>query len=67
MIRGSHWLYTGKGYVTTDGNYGGDSLIVFEHNALTQEQWDKLGELSDYDRINYVEAVLSKSDLSDWE
>jgi hypothetical protein len=61
------WGFEGKGYVTEDGNYGGDIVLVFEHDALTQEQWDRLGECSDYDRIKYVQAILNGDDLSEWE
>jgi hypothetical protein len=55
------------GYVTADGNYGGDEVLVFPHKLLTEKQWDILGECSDYDRINYVKAILNGDDLEEWE
>jgi hypothetical protein len=42
-------------------------LITFDHNDLTKEQWDTLETLSDYDRIEYVMAVLDGDDLTEWE
>ena len=51
--------------------YGGwarnTQLITFDHNDLTKEQWDTLETLSDYDRIEYVMAVLDGDDLTEWE
>jgi len=67
MVRGTHWFYTGKGYVTADGNYGGDELIVFERDALTEKQWDLLGEFNDSSRIDYVHRILNGEDVSDME
>ena len=55
------------GYVTADGNYGGDEILVFPHKLLTQKQWDILGECSDYERITYVKAILNGDDLEEWE
>ena len=76
MVRGTHWMNTynseinsseSMGYITADGNYGGDEVLVFPHKALTEKQWDLLGECSDYDRIKYVKAILNGDDLSEWE
>jgi hypothetical protein len=61
------WSYEGKGYVTADGNYGGDAIVVFERDSLTSQQWDNLGEMSDSSRIDYVRAILDGADLSEWE
>ena len=55
------------GYVTADGNYGSDELVAFPSDLLKQKQWDRLGECSDYDRINYVKAIINGDDLSEWE
>ncbi len=76
MIRGTHWLsnhpmnfwgFEGKGYVTEDGNYGGDIVIVFDRDSLTEEQWDRLGEMSDSSRLPYVQAILNGEDVSEYE
>ena len=56
------------GYVTYDGHYGAESdLLMFDSNALTQKQWDTLGELNDNSRFEYVEAVLNNRSLTEWE
>ena len=54
-------------YVTADGNYGSDKIVVFPFDTLTERQWEYLSECSDYDRINYITAILNGEDLSEWE
>ena len=54
-------------YVSADGNYGSDEILVFPYDALTEQQWERLGETNDYERINYVKAILNGEDLSEWE
>lgn len=54
-------------YVTADGNYGADRVIMFKRDQLTEEQWWNLSDLSDYDRLPYVMAILNGEDLSEWE
>jgi hypothetical protein len=56
------------GYVSYDGNYGAEAdLLMFDTNALTLQQWETLGEISDNDRYEYVEAIFNNKDLSEWE
>lgn len=54
-------------YVTGDGNYGSDELIEFLYEELTNDQWEVLSNLPDYDKLPYVASVLNGEDLSDWE
>jgi hypothetical protein len=61
-------LLSNVGYVSYDGNYGAEAdLLVFDSNDLTLQQWETLGEISDNDRYEYVEAVFAGKDLSEWE
>jgi|688.fasta_scaffold00332_100 hypothetical protein len=46
-------------WVADDGSYGGGNHLSFEPNQLTNDQWAKLVEMSDGDRYEYVEAILS--------
>jgi hypothetical protein len=56
------------GYVSYDGNYGAEAdVLVFDTNDLTLQQWETLGEISDNDRYEYVEAIFAGKDLSLWE
>lgn len=56
------------GYVTYDGHYGAEAdLLMFDSNALTQKQWDNLGELDDNSRFEYVEAIFNNKSLTEWE
>ena len=56
------------GYVSYDGNYGAEAdLLMFDTKALTLQQWETLGEISDNDRYEYVEAIFNNKDLSLWE
>jgi hypothetical protein len=54
-------------YVSNYGNWGQEDVIVFEDDDLTEEQWEMLDELPDYEKMPYVEAVLAGDDLSKWE
>jgi Spy/CpxP family protein refolding chaperone len=56
-----------KAYVTEDGNYGSDIIIIFEQNDLTEHQWDQLGEINDNSRLEYVQKILNGEDASDME
>lgn len=55
------------GWVSEDGSYGVNSIILFDSTALTDKQWDILGELGDNSRYDYVQAIMNKQDLSEWE
>lgn len=66
-MRGTHWLYAGTGYVTADGNYGGDDILIFDRDALTEQQWEELGSQTDSDRIVYIQRILNGEDVSDME
>lgn len=54
-------------YVSNYGNWGQEEVIVFNDEDLTEEQWEMLDELPDYEKMLYVEAVLAGDDLSRWE
>jgi hypothetical protein len=54
-------------YVTEDGNYGSDSVILFSPDALTSEQWETLSNLGDNSRFDYVSAIMSGEPLEEWE
>lgn len=55
------------GYVTADGNYGQDIILVFDKDALTKEQWEHLSVEIDRNRIVYVAKILKGWDVSDME
>jgi hypothetical protein len=55
-------LITNKGWVSADGSWGIGEIAVFDENALTDDQWDKLDEMSDNDKFDYVVAVLNGND-----
>jgi hypothetical protein len=47
-------------WVTTDGEYNGSSSVIqFDDEALTVQQWQNLEEMADSDRYQYVEAILA--------
>jgi hypothetical protein len=61
-------LMNNIGYVSYDGNYGEQAdVLVFDSNDLTPQQWETLGEISDNDRYEYVEAIFNGKDLTEWE
>ena len=62
----SHIVLDGL-YFSEDGNYGGGKIIIADHDAFTDRQMEILGTLSDNDRYDYAEAVLTNQDLFEWE
>lgn len=72
MIRGTHWMVTYNSetnsrmkmsYVTVDGNYGSDTVLVFPSEALTEQQWESLSEQTDSDRIVYIQRILNGEEV----
>jgi hypothetical protein len=50
-------------WVTNDGEYNGSSIVLeFDFNALNDQQWSNLEDMSSMDRLDYVEAILAEDD-----
>lgn len=50
-------------WVTNDGEYNGTSVVLeFDFNALNEQQWSNLEDMSSMDRLDYVEAILAGDD-----
>jgi hypothetical protein len=50
-------------WVTNDGEYNGTSIVLeFDFNALNEQQWSNLEDMSSMDRLDYVEAILAGDD-----
>jgi hypothetical protein len=60
--------YVGTAWVSEDGSFSyHNQLITFDSEQLTEEQWDTLAILPDYERIEYAMAVIDGDDLTEWE
>ena len=53
--------YAGPMYVADDGNYGQGTSLCLAYSDLTPEQWEKVGELPDRDRLPFVLSCLYKT------
>ena len=53
-------------YVTRDGNYGGDEIIITSMSDFPEEHLERLSDLNDNSRFKFAEAVLNGEDLSQW-
>lgn len=51
-----------QSWVTADGEYGEGAFITFDPDEVTEEQWDRLVEMSDGSRYDYVSAILDFDD-----
>jgi hypothetical protein len=52
-------------WVSTDGSYGGDDdIITFDGNRLTDMQWERLTDISDSDKLDYVKAILDGNNIA---
>lgn len=45
-------------WVSADGSYGQDDIIVWHPTALTDQQWENMTNMHDGDRMDYVQAIL---------
>lgn len=46
------------GYVSVQGAWGMEEVIVFDSNALNATQLETLGDLPDHDKFYYVKAII---------
>ena len=53
----SYLIREDAAFVSMDGDYG-QGIVVFEPDALTDEQWEKVTDMSDGDRAMYIVAIL---------
>jgi|LauGreDrversion4_2_1035121.scaffolds.fasta_scaffold160800_2 hypothetical protein len=53
-------------YITADGNYGGDDILITSLSDFPEEYLEILGELPDYQRIKFAQAFLDGQDVSEW-
>lgn len=51
-------------WVADDGSYGGGVHLSFEPNQLTNEQWERVTDISDSDRFEYVKSILEEDDAN---
>ena len=52
-------------WVSTDGSYGGeDDIITFSGNELTNEQWERVTDIAEGDRYEYVKSILGEDDAN---
>ena len=49
-----------QSWVADDGSYGTGDVLVFNHDDITEEQWEKVDMLYDGDRIEYIQAILDE-------
>jgi hypothetical protein len=55
-------------WVSEDGSWSyNNQLATFDPEQLTEKQWETVAELPDYERIEYVMAVMDGDDLTEWE
>lgn len=48
-------------YVSEYGNWGREQVLMFSDEDLSQEQWETLDELPDYDKLAFVKSVLASN------
>jgi len=55
-----HWDTTKpRGWVTDLGEFGTNTMIVFNPDLLTQQDWDVVNELHESQRMDFVRAVIA--------
>jgi hypothetical protein len=56
-----------KAWVSEDGSYGTNAIVFFDIESITDEQMERLDEMNDNDKYDYVVAIFNGDDLSEWE
>ena len=56
-----------KAWVSEDGSYGTNAIVFFDIESITDEQMERLDEMNDSDKYDYVIAIFNGEDLSEWE
>ena len=52
-------------WVSSDGSYGGDDdIITFEGSKLTDAQWERVTDMFDHDRYDYIKSILDGHDMN---
>jgi hypothetical protein len=54
-------------WIETDGSYGVSQVVMFDVDALDEDQWELLDSLNDGAKFDFVYAVLNNENLSEWE
>jgi len=64
----SYLIREDAAWVSMDGEYG-QGVVVFESDLLTDEQWEKVTDMSASDRPIYIVAILQddKDTIADIE
>ena len=57
-------IRVGTGWVTDDGSYGTGTVMAFDPERLTEEQWQTLDELSDDERLGYAMKLAGGEDAA---
>jgi len=52
-----------QSWVTADGEYGEGAFVTFDPDEVTEAQWDRLTEMSDGSRFDYINAILDFDDV----
>lgn len=54
-------------WVDADGSYGIGEIILFDQDDITQKQWERLSNMRDNSKFDYIAAIMHGEDLSEWE
>jgi hypothetical protein len=58
-----NYTYTNKAYVTEYGEFAAEgSCLTFDQSLLTISQWELVDVLPDYQKFEYVLAILDGED-----
>lgn len=54
-------------YISEYGNWGNEEVLVVDEKAFTSDQWQRIEDLPDYDKLKYAKAILAGADTTEWE
>lgn len=56
-----------KAWVSEDGSWGTNAMVLFDPSTITDAQMEILDELNDSDKYDYIIAIFNGDDLDEWE
>jgi len=53
-----------QAWASDDGSYGGEGIILYNPEDLTEQQRSIVADMYDYTRVEYIMAILDSDDVT---
>jgi hypothetical protein len=56
-----------KCWIADDNSQGSGDVVIFNEDDLNEDQWEIFNNLPESEMFNFVEAVITGKDLTQWK